>query len=38
LTEGVDLLPAIRRRARLTSLRRHGEHLFLRYAFSNSHA
>jgi riboflavin biosynthesis pyrimidine reductase len=38
LIEGVDLLAATRHRVRLTSLRRHGEHLFLRYTFDNSHA
>jgi 5-amino-6-(5-phosphoribosylamino)uracil reductase len=32
LVEGVNLLPEARVRARLLSLRREGEHLFLRYA------
>ena len=31
--EGVELLPDLRRSARLADVRRHGSHLFLRYAF-----
>ena len=32
LVEGIELLPEIVRRARVLSVRRHDDHLFLRYA------
>jgi len=37
LVEGVELLPEVRVAPELVSLRRGGEHLFLRYAFHVSH-
>jgi riboflavin biosynthesis pyrimidine reductase len=37
LVEGVELLPAVRRGARLASVRRGDSHVFLRYAFDVSH-
>ena len=36
LVEGVELLPGTRVAAALTGVRRHGAHLFLRYAFSRA--
>jgi hypothetical protein len=37
LVEGVELLPQAHVSPRLLSLRRAGEHLFVRYAFHVSH-
>jgi riboflavin biosynthesis pyrimidine reductase len=37
LVEGVELLPGVRRSLRLVSVRRGGNHLFLRYTFDVSH-